>query len=61
MCRNLKTLHNFKPLATDEEISASLLQTVRKLSEFTQKSRYAANLLLKTCFAFRCRDRVHSA
>jgi hypothetical protein len=38
MCRNIKTLHNFKPPATDEEISASALQFVRKLSGFTRPS-----------------------
>jgi hypothetical protein len=32
MCRNIKTLHNFQPPATDEEIRASALQFVRKLS-----------------------------
>jgi hypothetical protein len=39
MCRNIKTLHNFKPPATDEEIVASSLQFVRKLSGFTRPSR----------------------
>jgi hypothetical protein len=39
MCRNIKTLHNFKPPATEEEIQASALQFVRKLSGFTQPSR----------------------
>ena len=39
MCRNIKTLHNFKPPATDEEIRASSLQFVRKLSGFTRPSR----------------------
>ena len=39
MCRNIKTLHNFKPPATDEEIHASSLQFVRKLSGFTKPSR----------------------
>jgi hypothetical protein len=38
MCRNIKTLHNFKPPATDEEISASALQFVRKLSGFARPS-----------------------
>jgi hypothetical protein len=38
MCRNIKTLHNFKPPATDEEIHASSLQFVRKLSGFTRPS-----------------------
>ena len=41
MCRNIKTLHNFTPPATDEEIQASSLQFVRKLSGFTRPS--AAN------------------
>ncbi len=39
MCRNIRTLHNFTPPATDEEIRASALQFVRKLSGFTQPSR----------------------
>ena len=39
MCRNIKTLHNFKPPATDEEIHASSLQFVRKLSGFTKPSK----------------------
>ncbi len=39
MCRSIKTLHNFKPPATDEEIRASSLQFVRKLSGFTRPSR----------------------
>ena len=39
MCRNIKTLHNFKPPATDEEIRASSLQFVRKLSGFTKASK----------------------
>jgi hypothetical protein len=39
MCRNIKTLHNFKPPATDEEIRASCLQFVRKLSGFTKPSK----------------------
>src|SRR2546423_14283471 len=39
MCRNIKTLHNFAPPATDDEIRASSLQFVRKLSGFTKPSR----------------------
>ena len=39
MCRNIKTLHNFRPPASDEEIRASSLQFVRKLSGFTRPSR----------------------
>jgi hypothetical protein len=39
MCRNIKILHNFKPPATEEEIRASSLQFVRKLSGFTKPSK----------------------
>ena len=39
MCRNIKTLHNFKPPATVDEIRASSLQFVRKLSGFTRPSQ----------------------
>ena len=39
MCRNIKTLYNFDPPATDEEIRASALQFVRKLSGFTKPSK----------------------
>lgn len=39
MCRSIKTLHNFKPPATDEEIRASSLQFVRKLSGFSKPSK----------------------
>jgi len=39
MCRNIKTLHNFRPPATAEEIRASSLQFVRKLSGFSKPSR----------------------
>ena len=39
MCRNIKTLHNFKPPATEEEIRASSLQFVRKLSGFNKPSK----------------------
>ena len=39
MCRNIKTLHNFKPPATEEEIHASALQFVRKLSGTTRPSK----------------------
>jgi hypothetical protein len=39
MCRNIKTLFNFDPPATDEEIEASALQFVRKLSGFTKPSK----------------------
>ena len=39
MCRNIKTLFNFEPPATDEEIRASALQFVRKLSGFNAPSK----------------------
>lgn len=39
MCRNIRTLHNFDPPATEEEISASALQYVRKLSGSTKPSQ----------------------
>lgn len=39
MCRNIKTLFNFEPPATDEEIRASALQFVRKLSGFQKPSK----------------------
>ena len=39
MCRNIKNLYNFKPPATEEEIHASSLQFVRKLSGFNRPSK----------------------
>ncbi len=39
MCRSIKTLHNFEPPATEEEIRASALQFVRKLSGSTRPSK----------------------
>ena len=39
MCRNIKTLHNFQPPATDEEVFLSSLQFVRKLSGCTRPSK----------------------
>ena len=39
MCRNIKTLHNFKPPATEQEIRASSVQFVRKLSGFSKPSK----------------------
>ena len=39
MCRAIRTLHNFAPPATEEEIRASSLQFVRKLSGFTRPSK----------------------
>lgn len=39
MCRSIKTLHNFEPPATEEEIRASAIQFVRKLSGFARPSQ----------------------
>ena len=39
MCRNIRTLFNFEPPATDEEVRASAIQFVRKLSGFTNPSK----------------------
>jgi hypothetical protein len=39
MCRNIKTLYNFAPPATEDEIRASAVQFVRKLSGFTHPSK----------------------
>jgi len=39
MCRNIRTLFNFEPPATEDEIRASALQFVRKLSGFTEPSQ----------------------
>jgi hypothetical protein len=55
MCRNIKTLFNFDPPATDEEIRAASLQFVRKLSGFNAPSK--AN---EAAFS-RAIDEVHAA
>jgi hypothetical protein len=39
MCRNIKILHNFAPPATEDEVRASALQFVRKVSGFTRPSK----------------------
>jgi hypothetical protein len=39
MCRNIRTLYNFEPSATDDEVRAAALQYVRKISGFTQPSQ----------------------
>ncbi len=44
MCRNIKTLFNYDPPATDDEIAASSLQFVRKLSGFTNPSKVNADI-----------------
>ena len=62
MCRNIRTLHNFKPPATDEEIRASSLQFVRKLSGFTRpsKANEAAFNRAIDCVARAARDLLDS-
>lgn len=39
MCRNIRTLYNFEPPATSDEVEAAALQYVRKISGFTRPSR----------------------
>ncbi len=39
MCRNIRTLHNFEPPATHDEVEAAALQYVRKISGFTKPSK----------------------
>jgi hypothetical protein len=39
MCRNIRTLHNFEPPATDDEVRGAALQYVRKISGFSKPSR----------------------
>jgi len=39
MCRNIRTLHNFEPPATDDEVRDAALQYVRKISGFTKPSQ----------------------
>lgn len=39
MCRNIRTLHNFEPVATDDEVRAAALQYVRKVSGSTKPSQ----------------------
>jgi hypothetical protein len=39
MCRNIRTLHNFEPPATEEEVRSAALQYVRKISGFTKPSQ----------------------
>jgi hypothetical protein len=47
MCRNIRTLYNFDPPATEEEIRASALQYVRKVSGFTKPSRVNEEAFLR--------------
>jgi hypothetical protein len=45
MCRNIRTLYNFEPAVTDEEVQAAALQYVRKISGFTKPSAANAEAL----------------
>ena len=47
MCRNIKTLHNFEPPATDEEVYAAALQYVRKVSGSTKPSKANEEVFLR--------------
>ncbi len=47
MCRNIKTLHNFEPPATDEEVYAAALQYVRKVSGATKPSKANEEVFLR--------------
>jgi hypothetical protein len=44
MCRNIHTLHNFEPAATDDEVHAAALQYVRKISGTTKPSKANAEV-----------------
>jgi hypothetical protein len=44
MCRNIRTLHNFEPAATDDEVRAAALQYVRKIAGFTKPSQANAEV-----------------
>src|SRR6478736_4414319 len=57
MCRNIKTLFNFEPPATDAEIHASALQFVRKLSGFNSPSQ--ANEVAFNCAVSEVADSAH--
>ena len=62
MCRNIKTLYNFEPPATDDEIRAASLQFVRKLSGFNKPSK-ANQLAFERAVddvALRARDLIDS-
>ena len=48
MCRNIKTLFNFDPPVTDEEVYAASLQFVRKISGFTKPSKANEDVFLAT-------------
>jgi len=47
MCRNIKTLHNFEPPATDDEVHAAALQYVRKVSGSTKPSKVNEEVFMR--------------
>ncbi len=49
LCRNIRTLYNFEPPATDEEVQAAALQYVRKISGFTKPSQVNAEAFERAC------------
>jgi hypothetical protein len=51
MCRNIRTLFNFEPPATEDEIQASALQFVRKLSGFNAPSQANAAAAFAVCYS----------
>ncbi len=48
MCRNIRTLYNFEPPATEDEVRAAALQYVRKISGFTKPSQANAEAFERT-------------
>lgn len=58
MCRNIRTLHNFEPPATDEEVRAAALQYVRKISGTTKPSRANAEAFARAVDAVAAASRT---
>jgi hypothetical protein len=58
MCRNIRTLYNFEPPATDDEVRAAALQYVRKISGFTKPSRANAEPFERAVEAAKARARA---
>ena len=60
MCRNIRTLYNFEPPATEEEVRAAALQYVRKISGFTKPSQANAEAFERPSTTSRGRPRACS-
>ncbi len=58
MCRNIRTLHNFEPAATDDEIRAAALQYVRKISGATKPSQANEEVFARAVEAVTAASRV---